>query len=147
MCGIFAIHGVEQPSLLRTQAIARSKKLRHRGPDWSGCYVGKQSILVHERLAIVGIGTNPSLSLSLLSSVSSCGTLFLVADSGAQPLVYHDKGLSLAVNGEIYNYLALREKFCSDDEFKTHSDCEVILPLVRPTFLVNLHLVSDLPFY
>lgn len=36
--------------------IALSKRQRHRGPDWSGCYVGKDAILVHERLAIVGVG-------------------------------------------------------------------------------------------
>jgi asparagine synthase (glutamine-hydrolysing) len=33
-----------------------SKKIRHRGPDWSGTYVGKETILCHERLAIVGVG-------------------------------------------------------------------------------------------
>lgn len=57
MCGIFGVHGLEQPTPgLRTKAIALSKRLRHRGPDWSGCYVGKECILAHERLAIVGVG-------------------------------------------------------------------------------------------
>ena len=56
MCGIFAAHGVNNPACDRVKYIACSKKQRHRGPDWSGCYVGKQSALVHERLAIVGVG-------------------------------------------------------------------------------------------
>jgi len=56
MCGIFAVHGVESPSQDRAHFIALSKRCRHRGPDWSGCYVGKESVLVHERLAIVGVG-------------------------------------------------------------------------------------------
>lgn len=56
MCGIFAVHGLEKPSSDRAHCIALSKRLRHRGPDWSGCYVGKHCILVHERLAIVGVG-------------------------------------------------------------------------------------------
>ena len=56
MCGILAVHGLEKPSQDRARFIAQSKKLRHRGPDWSGCYVGQKSILVHERLAIVGVG-------------------------------------------------------------------------------------------
>lgn len=56
MCGILAVHGLEKPSNDRARFIALSKRLRHRGPDWSGCYVGKESILVHERLAIVGVG-------------------------------------------------------------------------------------------
>ena len=56
MCGILAVHGLEKPSNVRAHFIALSKKQRHRGPDWSGCYVGQNSILVHERLAIVGVG-------------------------------------------------------------------------------------------
>jgi asparagine synthase (glutamine-hydrolysing) len=56
MCGIFAAHGIENPSQDRAKFIACSKKLRHRGPDWSGCFVGKDGVLVHERLAIVGVG-------------------------------------------------------------------------------------------
>jgi asparagine synthase (glutamine-hydrolysing) len=106
MCGIFGVHGLENPSLDRARFIACSKKLRHRGPDWSGCFVGKEGVLVHERLAIVGV------------------------DTGAQPLVSQDGKLVLAVNGEIYNFLALRAQF-SDYTFKTHSDCEVILPLYK----------------
>jgi asparagine synthase (glutamine-hydrolysing) len=58
MCGIFAVHHVEtKPGTQRSHYIGLSKRQRHRGPDWSGCYVGKDSILVHERLAIVGVGT------------------------------------------------------------------------------------------
>lgn len=56
MCGILAVHGIENPASKRQKYIACSKKVRHRGPDWSGCYVGSRSILVHERLAIVGVG-------------------------------------------------------------------------------------------
>lgn len=58
MCGIFAAHGIEKPASERAHYIALSKRCRHRGPDWSGCYVGQQSVLVHERLAIVGVGTS-----------------------------------------------------------------------------------------
>ncbi|KIK59796.1 hypothetical protein GYMLUDRAFT_201318 [Collybiopsis luxurians FD-317 M1] len=107
MCGIFAIHGIQQPANYRTHAIACSKKLRHRGPDWSGCYVGKEAILVHERLAIVGV------------------------DTGAQPLYSEDGQLILAVNGEIYNHLTLRQGLGPGVKFKTHSDCEPIIPLYK----------------
>jgi len=107
MCGIFAVHGIKNPSAWRSKAIACSKKLRHRGPDWSGCYVGKEGVLVHERLAIVGV------------------------DTGAQPLLSEDGKLILAVNGEIYNHIALRKSFADSQGFKTHSDCEVILHLYR----------------
>ena len=56
MCGIFAVHNLQKPAADRSKFIAFSKKQRHRGPDWSGCYVGRRSVLVHERLAIVGVG-------------------------------------------------------------------------------------------
>jgi len=67
MCGILAAHGLEKPSNDRARFIACSKKQRHRGPDWSGCYVGQRSVLVHERLAIVGVGgyqkTNAAMTI------------------------------------------------------------------------------------
>jgi asparagine synthase (glutamine-hydrolysing) len=53
-----------------------------------------------------------------------------LADSGAQPLVNEDETVSLAVNGEIYNHRVLRKGLKTPYNFKTHSDCEVIIPLV-----------------
>jgi asparagine synthase (glutamine-hydrolysing) len=126
------VHGLEKPSSDRAHFIALSKRLRHRGPDWSGCYVGKQSVLVHERLAIVGVGTcRPSLFW-----LGPASYYLQLPDTGAQPLISQDGQLILAVNGEIYNYIALRSSFGPDTKLKTHSDCEVILPLVR--FFVDL---------
>jgi asparagine synthase (glutamine-hydrolysing) len=52
-------------------------------------------------------------------------------DSGAQPLVNEEGTVSLAVNGEIYNHRVLRKGLKKPYNFKTHSDCEVIIPLVR----------------
>lgn len=51
-------------------------------------------------------------------------------DTGAQPLTSDDGKIILAVNGEIYNHISLRKSFGPDIKFKTHSDCEVIIPLV-----------------
>ena len=62
MCGIVIAHGIDNPAAERPKLIACSKKIRHRGPDWSGCYSGKQTILAHERLAIVGVGEQPSVA-------------------------------------------------------------------------------------
>lgn len=110
MCGIFAAHAYGKQDLpaFRARAVALSKRLRHRGPDWSGCKTTEDSILVHERLAIVGV------------------------DSGAQPLVSTDGKLALAVNGEIYNHKALRKGLSDKNAvFKTHSDCEVIMHLYK----------------
>lgn len=108
MCGIFCVHKQQGDiAAFKPTALALSKAIRHRGPDWSGNVSRKSTILCHERLAIVGV------------------------DTGAQPLVSQDGDIVLAVNGEIYNYLALREKLKQPYEFKTHSDCEVIIPLYR----------------
>ncbi|OCH95018.1 glutamine-hydrolyzing asparagine synthase [Obba rivulosa] len=116
MCGIVAAHGLENPAADRPRLIACAKKIRHRGPDWSGCYCGKQTILAHERLAIVGV------------------------DTGAQPLVSTDGKIVLAVNGEIYNHGKLRQSLKEPYKFKTHSDCEPIIPLYmeHDTSLCNL---------
>lgn len=56
---------------------------------------------------------------------------FVLLDTGAQPLVNDDESLALAVNGEIYNHRILRKNLKTKYNFKTHSDCEVIIPLVR----------------
>lgn len=57
MCGIFCCYNRQGDlAAYRPRAIACSKKQRHRGPDWSGTYTAKDSVLVHERLAIVGVG-------------------------------------------------------------------------------------------
>ncbi|GAA5990196.1 hypothetical protein JCM5350_001080 [Sporobolomyces pararoseus] len=119
MCGIFAAHAYDSKDLpaFRARAVALSKRLRHRGPDWSGCKMSEDSILVHERLAIVGV------------------------DTGAQPITSNDEKLLLAVNGEIYNHRALRKSLKDQNaKFKTHSDCEVILHLYKEhgTGLCNL---------
>ncbi|GLR75444.1 asparagine synthase B [Aliivibrio sifiae] len=108
MCSIFGILDIKtDPTPLRKAALEMSKKLRHRGPDWSGVYSSDKAILAHERLAIVGL------------------------NSGAQPLYSEDKKHILAVNGEIYNHKELREKYADDYAFQTDSDCEVILALYR----------------
>lgn len=105
MCGIVCVFDLqEDPQVLRSQILKMSKKVRHRGPDWSGIYCGDHAVMSHERLAIV----DPI--------------------SGGQPLYNKEKTLVLSVNGEIYNHEELREQF-QDYPFQTHSDCEVILSL------------------
>lgn len=125
MCGIVAAHGIDNPAPERSKYLTCSKKIRHRGPDWSGCYVGKRSILAHERLAIVGVGEHALIA----SCLCFTDPAFMTIDSGAQPLISDDGKLILAVNGEIYNHKKLHAEVPSY-QFKTHSDCEIIIPLV-----------------
>ena len=133
MCGILAAHGLENPVIDRARFIGLSKRLRHRGPDWSGCYVAKDAILCHERLAIVGVGAYQFSSQKQKARSNTC------TDTGAQPLVSENGKLTLSVNGEIYNHLSLRASLGQGVKFKTHSDCEVILPLVRVSNARSVH--------
>jgi len=108
MCGIVCAFDLKDKSeVLRPQLLEMSKKVRHRGPDWSGIYSDNKAILTHERLSIV----DPV--------------------SGKQPLFSEDKKLVLAANGEIYNHRELRKQFEGNYNFQTESDCEVILALYR----------------
>lgn len=108
MCGIIGVFDLKQSyEEIRPGILVMSKKLRHRGPDWSGINCYDNAILAHERLAIV----DPV--------------------SGAQPLTSEEGDLVLTVNGEIYNHLELRKSLKREYRFKTKSDCEVILALYR----------------
>ncbi|QBM85675.1 asparagine synthase glutamine-hydrolysing [Metschnikowia aff. pulcherrima] len=106
MCGIYAAFRQDNVEAFKDKALQYSKKIRHRGPDWSGNVIANDTILCHERLAIVGL------------------------DSGAQPIISPDERWSLAVNGEIYNHIQLREEM-HDYKYKSLLDCEPIIPLVE----------------
>jgi asparagine synthase (glutamine-hydrolysing) len=118
MCGIVGIFNVqEQTDAVRQKALEMSRRIRHRGPDWSGIWCGGSAVLAHERLSIV----DPK--------------------SGGQPLLSPDGKLVLAVNGEIYNHQEIRRRYAGKYDFQTGSDCEVILALYRdkgPDFLEEL---------
>jgi asparagine synthase (glutamine-hydrolysing) len=108
MCGIVGAFDLKQDAQsLRPQILEMAKRIRHRGPDWSGIYCGSKAILAHERLAIVD------------------------PQSGRQPLYSKDGKLVLSVNGEIYNHQQIRDRQAGQYEFLTKSDCEVILSLYR----------------
>ncbi|HEY9115438.1 MAG TPA: asparagine synthase B [Bacteroidales bacterium] len=117
MCGIIGVFtSTGCANELRSTALEMSKKIRHRGPDWSGIFSDEDVILAHERLAIVD------------------------PQSGKQPLYSKDKKLILAVNGEIYNHMELRNE-TNGYEFLTHSDCEIILALYKEK---GVHFIDEL---
>ena len=116
MCGIVAVlNSSQDPADLRPVVLDRAKRVRHRGPDWSGIHVQRYerggrslcNILAHERLGIVA------------------------PEQGAQPILSEEGDLALTVNGEIYNHLALRGELRGSHHFRTDSDCEPILHLYQ----------------
>lgn len=118
MCGIAGILNIKvQTKELRDKALKMAQKIRHRGPDWSGIYVGGSAILAHERLSIVD------------------------PQSGGQPLYSPDRKQVLAVNGEIYNHRDIRAKYAGKYNFQTGSDCEVILALYKDK---GIHFLEDI---
>lgn len=118
MCGIVGIFNIKgEKTELRQKALRMSRKIRHRGPDWSGIYAGTSAILAHERLSIVD------------------------PESGGQPLYSPEGKQVLAVNGEIYNHQSIRQQYQGKYTFQTGSDCEVILALYREK---GIHFLEDL---
>lgn len=118
MCGIVGIFKIKsQSEELRNKALRMAQKIRHRGPDWSGIYTGGSAILAHERLSIVD------------------------PQSGGQPLYSPNRKQILAVNGEIYNHREIRTRYAGRYEFRTGSDCEVILALYQDK---GIHFLEEL---
>jgi len=114
MCGIFAFFGSNENDECkcfdRQKFVELSKRIRHRGPDWSGVWTmpNENVAICHERLSIVGV------------------------DSGSQPIDNTQLGIVLSVNGEIYNYKELYDVILYNKYTpKTKSDCEVIIYLYR----------------
>jgi len=127
MCGIIGVFDLKVNYMnLKADVLKMSKKVRHRGPDWSGIYCSEKAILAHERLSIVD------------------------PQSGRQPLKSSDGNLILAVNGEIYNHQEIRKRYENKWEFLTRSDCEVILPLYNekgPSFLEEMNGIFAFALY
>jgi len=127
MCGIVCAFNIRgNKDLVRGNVLQMAQKLRHRGPDWSGIYSSENAILAHERLAIV----DPT--------------------SGKQPILSEDGLKVIAVNGEIYNHQNLKDSFATDYNFRTESDCEVILALYEKkgiSFLNDLNGIFAFALY
>ena len=111
MCGINGIISRSLKNDLKKNINMMNNKIIHRGPDDSGHYIdtvgGKNIALGMRRLSIIDI------------------------DNGKQPIVSDDGNLVLVFNGEIYNYLTLKNELELNHqvEFITSSDTEVILKM------------------
>ena len=105
MCGIagqFVLNGEEADADL---VAAMAERLRHRGPDGEGTYFSGPVGLAHRRLAIIDL-----------------------SDEGRQPMANEDGSLWIVFNGEVYNYLELREDLRAlGHRFATATDTEVVL--------------------
>ncbi|MBX7060248.1 MAG: asparagine synthase (glutamine-hydrolyzing) [Pyrinomonadaceae bacterium] len=103
MCGISAIIG---NGCGRDRLLAMRASQAHRGPDGVGLYVDaeRKAVLGHNRLSIIDLTAG-----------------------GDQPMMSSDGRFVVVQNGEIYNYLELKQELSSDYSFRTRSDTEVLL--------------------
>jgi len=104
MCGICGIYNLLGKHVDSKTLDAMNNAIRHRGPDGYGTFLEGEIGLGHRRLSIIDLG------------------------GGAQPISNEDNTLQLVFNGEIYNYIELREQLLKNGHrFKTSSDTEVII--------------------
>jgi asparagine synthase (glutamine-hydrolysing) len=104
VCGIFGIFG-KNGAVSESQVRHLTDLVAHRGPDGSGIYIDGNIGLGHRRLAIIDLSEN-----------------------GAQPMRHFQQPVWITYNGEIYNYLELREELeALGSVFATATDTEVLL--------------------
>lgn len=104
MCGICGVFDRTGEPVSRERIEAMSLSMAHRGPDGSGVFMDGALGMGHRRLSIIDLG------------------------GGAQPIGNEDGAIQVVFNGEIYNYIEIREQLIkSGHVFKTQSDTEVIV--------------------
>ncbi|MBI5588783.1 MAG: asparagine synthase (glutamine-hydrolyzing) [Deltaproteobacteria bacterium] len=107
MCGIAGFLNLNDGKDASIATLKRMlSSIRHRGPDGAGVYYDGRACLGHARLSIIDLA------------------------GGTQPMCNEDKSVWITFNGEIFNYIELREGLLKKGHvLKTHSDTEVIIHL------------------
>lgn len=104
MCGICGVFDRAGEPVAKERIEAMSSSMAHRGPDGSGVFLDGAFGMGHRRLSIIDLG------------------------GGAQPIGNEDGAIQVVFNGEIYNYIEIREELIKRGHaFKTRSDTEVIV--------------------
>lgn len=105
MCGIAGIYNTKKEPVSQNSIKKMTDAMAHRGPDDEGVYTNSNVGLGHRRLSIIDL-----------------------SPLGHQPMPSEDKKNWIVFNGEIYNYIELREELKKDGySFKSDSDTEVII--------------------
>lgn len=123
MCGICGIYHLERNRLVdQAQLKKMAHTMRHRGPDDEGFFLDQNIGLAHQRLSIID-----------LSSL------------GRQPMTNENERFWIVYNGEIYNYLELRQQLVGKGHrFRSHSDTEVLLHLYEEEGAACLHRLNGM---
>lgn len=105
MCGITGYFKSDDRLLSKDSLIKATNSIRHRGPDDAGYYENENVGLGHRRLSIIDLSS-----------------------AGHQPMTSANGRYIIAYNGEIYNYLQLKQELQSNGfQFRSQSDTEVVV--------------------
>ena len=105
MCGVTGFLAFKDLLVHRSDLIKMTNSLNHRGPDSQNFYYTKLVGLGHTRLSIIDL-----------------------TDAGSQPMYSHDKKIVISYNGELYNFLEIKNKLIREGiSFDSTSDTEVLL--------------------
>ncbi len=104
MCGICGIIHLDKKPVQPENLQQMMRSLKHRGPDDEGFFIDDNAGFGHLRLSIIDLSS-----------------------AGHQPMFSRDKRYCLIYNGEVYNYLELRETLAEHHVFETQTDSEVVL--------------------
>ena len=119
MCGIAGILSLNEGKLNNDELLRMIRLQRHRGPDAEGLYLDGCIGLGHTRLSIIDL------------------------EGGSQPMQLPEVGLAITFNGEIFNYIELRNQLIrKGHRFVSRSDTEVILRLYHefgPSFVDRMN--------
>jgi len=116
MCGINGIIGETDAERAATDVDVMNRAMYHRGPDAEGRCVFQGIALGHRRLSILD-----------------------VSEAGNQPFFSPDRSAVIVFNGEVYNYLELREELATKHTFQTGTDTEVMLAAYREWGIEAIH--------
>lgn len=117
MCGICGFVNIDGRPIDQIALERMTQSLKHRGPDDFGYFVKNNVALGHRRLSIIDLSQN-----------------------GRQPMCNEDRTIWIIYNGEVYNFLELRQTLeAKGHTFKSNTDTEVILHLYeeKGTYCIN----------
>ena len=122
MCGICGIYYLEKDHPVDEDGLtAMARTMRHRGPDDEGFFLDANMGLGHQRLSIIDL-----------------------SPSGHQPMTNENGRFWIVFNGEIYNYVELRQHLLGRHQFSSHSDTEVILHLYEEEGPACIHRLNGI---
>ncbi|HED12517.1 MAG TPA: asparagine synthetase B, partial [Gammaproteobacteria bacterium] len=139
MCGIAGIVDLGREAVALREILAMSRAIRHRGPDDAGfAFIDQNQRRIRAfsdasspgsvRNRIPVLDTDANVQASNIALAHRRFSIIDLSDGGHQPYIDKEESCCLTFNGEIYNYIELRDELEAEGViFRTRSDTEVLL--------------------